>query len=168
MAKSSAKTVGMKLLEGKKIPYEHFTYPAEQKDAVLVAEAIDHPAAQVFKTLVVQPPDSSPKSKWMLAVVPANRQLNLKKLAKTIRAKKLKMATQKEAEKQTGLQVGGISAIALLNKGFVVYLDDSAQTFEQLVISAGQRGIQVKLDVVDFVKLTRAKMASISDTVSIT
>lgn len=163
MAKSSQKTVGMKLLDGKKIPYEVFTYSPDQKDAVLVAEAVGHDPAQVFKTLVVQPPDSSPKSKWMLAVIPANTQLNLKKLAKEIGAKKLKMATHKEAEQRTGLQVGGISAIALLNKGFAVYLDNSAQNFEQLVISAGQRGLQVKLGVKDFVKLVNAKFVEIAD-----
>ncbi|MEM7335308.1 MAG: aminoacyl-tRNA deacylase [Chloroflexota bacterium] len=163
MAKSSQKTVGMKLLEGKKIPYEAFEYSPDQKDAVLVAEAVGHPPEQVFKTLVVQPEDSSPKSKWSLAIIPANHQLNLKKLAKVIGAKKLKMATYKQAEQRTGLQVGGISAIAVMNKGFAVYLHESANEFTHLVISAGKRGLQVKLGVDDFVKLTRAKLVQISD-----
>ncbi len=163
MAKSSNKTVGMKLLEGKKIAYEVFTYDANQKDAVRVAEAVGHPPEQVFKTLVVQPPDSSPKSKWILAIIPANHQLNLKKLAKAVGAKKLKMATHKEAEQRTGLQVGGISAIGVMNKGFAIYLEESVVSFSHLVISAGQRGLQVKVGVNDFVKLTRAKLVQISD-----
>jgi Cys-tRNA(Pro)/Cys-tRNA(Cys) deacylase len=156
VAKSTQKTVAIKLLEGKKIPFEQFSYPSEQKDAVLVAEAIGHDPAQVFKTLVVQPPDDSPKSKWSLVIIPADKQLDLKKLAKGMGEKKVKMATHAQAEQVTKLQVGGISALALLNKGFRVYLEQSAQQFEQIVISAGQRGMQVKLAVSDLATLTRA------------
>lgn len=162
MAKREAKPVGVKLLEGKKIPFTSYSYDPAEKDAVRVAEAVGHDPTQVFKTLVVQPPDADPKSKWTLAVIPAHRQLDLKLLAKEIGAKKVKMATHKEAEKRTGLQVGGISALALLNKGFAVLLDASAQQFDEIVISAGQRGTQVKLPTADFIKLTNGRFAQIS------
>ena len=149
------KTNAMKLLEGKKVPYESYAYPANSRDAQEVAAAMDWPAGQVFKTLVL--PRQKP-GKPMLVMIPADRQLDLKKLAKAVGEKKLKMATQREAERLTGLQVGGISALALLNRGFAIYLDESALVYEQIVISAGQRGLQIKLAVADLVKVSRARI----------
>ena len=71
------------------------------------------------------------------------------------------MASQGDAERWTGLQKGGISALALVNKGFRVYIDGGAQDFDQIAMSAGERGVQVVLAPRDFVALTRAKMAVI-------
>ena len=152
---SKKKTNAMKLLEGKKIPYESYAYPSNLRDAQEVAAAVGWPAGQVFKTLVVPRPKPG---KPILVMIPADRQLDLKKLAKGVGEKKLKMATQREAEQLTGLQVGGISALALLNRGFAIYLDESALAYDQIIISAGQRGLQIKLAVPDLVKVTRARM----------
>ena len=153
------KTNAMKLLEGKKVLYESYTYPSNLRDAQEVAAALDMPAGQVFKTLVVPRPKLG---KPMLVMIPADRQLDLKKLAKAVGEKKLKMATQREAERLTGLQVGGISALALLNRGFASYLDESALVYDEIVISAGQRGLQIKLAVPDLVKVSRARMVDAS------
>ena len=153
------KTNAMKLLEGKKVLYESYTYPSNLRDAQEVAAALDMPAGQVFKTLVVPRPKPG---KPMLVMIPADRQLDLKKLAKAVGEKKLKMATQREAERLTGLQVGGISALALLNRGFASYLDESALVYDEIVISAGQRGLQIKLAVPDLVKMSRARMVDAS------
>ena len=149
------KTNAMKLLEGKKVPYKSYTYPPKLRDAQEVAAALDWPAAQVFKTLVVPRPKPG---KPMLVMIPADRQLDLKKLAKAVGEKKLKMATQREAEQLTRLQVGGISALALLNRGLDIYLDESALAFDQIIISAGQRGLQIKLAVPDLINVSRARM----------
>jgi Cys-tRNA(Pro)/Cys-tRNA(Cys) deacylase len=153
------KTNAMKLLEGKKVPYESYAYPANLREAQEVAAALDRPAGQVFKTLVL--PRLKP-GKPMLVMIPADRQLDLKKLAKAVGEKKLKMATQREAERLTGLQVGGISALALLNRGFDIYLDESALGYQQIIISAGQRGLQIRLAVSDLVKLSQARMVDAS------
>jgi Cys-tRNA(Pro)/Cys-tRNA(Cys) deacylase len=152
---SENKSNAMKLLEGKKVPYESYTYPVDLRDAQEVAAALDQPAGQLFKTLVV--PRQKP-GKPMLVMIAADRQLDLKKLAKVVREKKLKMATQREAESLTGLQVGGISALALLNRRFDIYLDDSALAYDHIIISAGQRGLQIKIAVPDLVEVTRARM----------
>ncbi len=77
-------------------------------------------------------------------------------LAKAVNAKKVKMATHAEAEALTGLQTGGISALALINKGFDVYLDDQASRFEAIAVSAGQRGANILLPVKDLVRLVDA------------
>jgi Cys-tRNA(Pro)/Cys-tRNA(Cys) deacylase len=156
---SQKKTLAMKLLDGKKISYKPYSYPDNLRDAEQVAQALDLPAARVFKTLVVsrQKPDKN-----ILAVVPANQQLDLKKLAKFVGDKKLKMASHRGAEDLTGLQVGGISPLALLNRGFDVYLDQSAADMGEIVVSAGERGQQVQLAVGDFVNLTRARYVDLS------
>lgn len=153
------KTIAMKLLEGKKVPYESFSYPSGLRDAQEVAAAVGLPAEQVFKTLVVPRPKPG---KPMLVMIPSDRQLDLKQLAQAVGEKKLKMATHKEAERLTRLQVGGISALALINRGFDIFLDETALAFDQIVISAGQRGLQVKLAVADLVELTGAGMVAAS------
>lgn len=153
------KTNAMKLLEGKKIAYESYTYPAKLGDAQEVAAAVNMPVGQVFKTLVVPRPKPG---KPMLVMVPSDRQLDLKILAKAVGEKKLKMATHREAERLTGLQVGGISALALLNRGFDIYLDEPALAFDEIVISAGQRGLQIKLAVSDLVKVSEARVIETS------
>jgi Cys-tRNA(Pro)/Cys-tRNA(Cys) deacylase len=72
------------------------------------------------------------------------------------------MATQREAEARTGLLVGGISALALLTKGFDVFLDAAAQQFDEIYVSAGQRGYNLRLAVADFIAVTRATVAPLS------
>ena len=153
------KTLAMKLLDGKKVSYKTFSYPDNLRDAEEVAQALDLTVERVFKTLVV--PRKKP-GKNILAMVPANRQLDLKKLAKVVGEKKLKMASHRDAEALTGLQVGGISALALVNRGFDVYLDQSADSFAEIVISGGQRGQQIELAVVDLLKVTRARIVDFS------
>jgi Cys-tRNA(Pro)/Cys-tRNA(Cys) deacylase len=70
--------------------------------------------------------------------------------------KKLRMATQKEAEAWTGLKVGGISALALCHRGFPVYIDRAAAVLDAIIVSAGQRGMDIRLAVPDLVRVTGA------------
>lgn len=155
----SDKTLAMRLLEGKKVPYTTHRYdPNVFVSAVEVAEGIGMPPQQVFKTLVAEPEQGKP----ILAVVPAGSELDLKALAEAARVKKVRMATHADAERLTGLQKGGISALALVNKGFAVYLDRSAQDFDRIGMSAGERGVQVVLAPADFVKVTNARVATIA------
>jgi len=157
--KSKDKTLAVRLLEGKKIAYTAHRYdPDVYVSAVEVAQAVGMPPRQVFKTLVTEPDRGKP----ILAVLPADAELDLKALAKEVGVKKVRMASQADAERRTGLQKGGISALALVNKGFRVYLDASARDFEQIAMSAGERGVQVVLAAGDFIQLTRAKVAAIT------
>jgi len=152
------KTIAMKLLDGQRIAYEVTAYPDHMRDAEEIAVELNVPPGQLFKTLVVLPPGNVGRAaKPLLVMLPADKQLDLKNLAKAVQAKKLKLATHNEAEKMTGLQVGGISALALLNKGFAIYLDESARGYEQIYVSAGQRGLDIKLAVRDLVKVTKAR-----------
>jgi Cys-tRNA(Pro)/Cys-tRNA(Cys) deacylase len=152
-----------RLLDAQKVKYQVFTYRYDDgiHSAVEVAEAIGLPAAQVFKTLVAQADD--PKRKPMLVIVPGQDTVDLRVLAKAVNTKKIKMASHADAEKMTGLQTGGISALALINKGFDVYLDEQANQFEQIAVSAGQRGANILLPVKDLVRLTRARVVNLAD-----
>jgi Cys-tRNA(Pro)/Cys-tRNA(Cys) deacylase len=87
--------------------------------------------------------------------------VDLKSLAAFLSEKKVHLPTEREAEQLTGLQAGGISPLALINKGFEVVLDSSAQNCSEIHVSGGQRGISIRLSVADLVKLTNAHMASI-------
>jgi Cys-tRNA(Pro)/Cys-tRNA(Cys) deacylase len=155
------KTLAMRLLDGKKVPYEVVTFPDDMHDAEAIAALLGVPAASVYKTLVVLPPE--PGQKPLLVMIPANRKLDLKRLATGLRAKKVRMATHREAEEMTGLQVGGISALALLNRGFGVYLDESAKEREDIYVSAGKRGINLKVPVADVIKLTHARYLGVTE-----
>jgi Cys-tRNA(Pro)/Cys-tRNA(Cys) deacylase len=158
MTNKPEKTNAMRFLEAQGIRYIAHYYSPEIHSAEGVAKAVGLPASQVFKTLVVM----SEKGRPLLAIVPGDRELDLKKLAQAAQEKKLRMATQREAESLTGLLVGGISALALLHKGFPVYLDAHATEYAQILVSAGQRGINLQLAVDDLRKITRARIADIS------
>ena len=149
------KTQAMRALEGKRIPYEALAYPDDMRDALEIALILNQPPGEVFKTLVVMPPEGSKKP--LLVMLPSDAQLDLKKLAAAVGTKKIKMASQREAEELTGLQVGGISAVTLLNKGFAVYIDRAAVRLDRICVSAGKRGLQLWLAAADLIKLTGAR-----------
>jgi Cys-tRNA(Pro)/Cys-tRNA(Cys) deacylase len=149
----------MRLLEQNKILYEAIEYNDETRDAEEVAEMIGVPASMVYKTLVVE---SASGGKPCLAILASDRTLDLKKLAAVMGVKKVSMASHKDAEQLTGLKVGGISALALTHKNWVVYLDQPAIHLEHILVSAGQRGTQLRVPTAAFIRLTRAKVADIS------
>jgi Cys-tRNA(Pro)/Cys-tRNA(Cys) deacylase len=153
MARKSDKTLAMRVLEGRKVPYQVLTFSPKVHSADGVAETLGLRSEEVYKTLVVVRPLGKP----LLVMVPADQELDLKRLAKAVGEKKLKMATHREAEALTGLQVGGISALALLNKGFHMCIMREAQELSHIVISAGRRGVDVRLAVEDLIRVTGAK-----------
>ena len=152
------KTNTMRMLEARNVPYTAHYFSSDIHSAEEVAEAVGLPAQEVFKTLVAIPPKGHP----LLAIVPGDRELDLKKLARAAKQKKVRMASHRQAESLTGLQVGGISALALLHKTFRVFLDASAERFERILVSAGQRGINLQLPVVDLVEVVDARIADIA------
>lgn len=147
------KTNAMRALDQRKIPYASFTFDDSIHSADGVAAVLGVPAEQVFKTLVVM----RDKGKPLLVIVPGDREVDLKQLAAGAAEKRVRMASKKEAESLTGLLTGGISALALLNKGFNVFLHSSAQQWDEIYMSAGQRGVDLRLRVADFVALTGAR-----------
>jgi len=152
----SVKNNVTRLLDSRKIAYTTIEYDGSQfHSAEEVAHLIGVPIDQVYKTIVVLREEKGKKP--LLVMVAADREIDLKKLAASVGEKKLHIAKHDEAEALTGLQVGGISAVALLNKPFEVCLDRTALAFEHLHISGGQRGLDVKIGVQDLMALTKAK-----------
>jgi Cys-tRNA(Pro)/Cys-tRNA(Cys) deacylase len=148
-----------RLLDSRKIPYAAFETPTEKLGALDVANLLGIEPDSVFKTIVVT--CDKPK-KPLLVVLPGPLQVDLKLLASAVGEKKVYLATEHEAEQLTGLQAGGISPLALINKGFRVIIDSSAQIYSEIHISGGQRGLNIRLAVSDLVKLTNAHFAQVS------
>lgn len=168
------KTHAMSLLDSKGIPYRVTEYDSsgEFHTGEEAAALVGAPVEAVYKTLVAlrDAPASVGRGpsldrlragtlshKPMMVMVPVALQLDLKLLAEALGEKRLRMATQREAEKLTGMQVGGISALGLQRPGFAILIDGRAQALERVHISAGARGMDIELAVSDLVELTGAR-----------
>ncbi len=147
-----------RMLEKRGIPYTAYELPREKLGALETARLLNVPPERVFKTIVVV---RSGRGKPILAVVSGTQEVDVKAVAQVVGEKKVRVPPQKEAERLTGLQAGGISPLALLGRGFTVILDASATEADFLHISGGQRGLNLRLQVADFLKLTGARVAPI-------
>lgn len=145
----------IRLLTQRNVPFTIHEFPETIHSAAEVADYVNKPANMVYKTLVVF--RNKPYGKPMLIMAPGDSHIDFKKVAGAIKKKKTRMATHEEAEAITGLKTGGISALALLNKGFDVYLDQSARMLDTILVSAGRRGVNVELPVKTLLKITRAQ-----------
>ncbi len=147
-----------RFLDAHKVPYTAHELPAEKLGAIDAARIMGVSPEQVLKTIVVT---REGKGKSILAVVPGIREVDLKAVAQVVGEKKVLLPTEREAERITGLQAGGISPLALIHKGFLVILDESALDYDDIYISGGQRGLDIRLPVQALVDLTGAKLAKI-------
>jgi Cys-tRNA(Pro)/Cys-tRNA(Cys) deacylase len=144
-----------RLLDANQVAYELFELPPEKHSAEETAALLGVPEHVVYKTLVIL--REQPGKKPLLVMAPAGHAVDLRVLAAALGEKKLRMATQQQAEALTGLQTGGISPLALLRRGFVIYIDAAALELPFIHISAGQRGANVRLPVPDLIRLTGAR-----------
>jgi Cys-tRNA(Pro)/Cys-tRNA(Cys) deacylase len=156
-----------RMLDAKKVPYEAFLTPVEKLGAAETAKFLNVPVDIVYKTIVLtrQPESRSTsaiKKKPILAVIPGNHIIDLKLAANEIGEKKVLLPTEKEAEQLTGLQAGGISPLALINKGFEVIIDESAKAHGSVHISGGQRGLNILIPVENLLSLSQARFGKIS------
>ncbi len=145
----------MRWLDQRHIPYEVIEFDDNIHSAEGVADIIGVEMGQVYKTLVVLP-DGKPKP--LLVMLSADCSLDLKALAKAAGYKRVEMASHYDAEKLTGLKVGGISALALTAKNWQIYTDAAVLAHDHIYMSAGQRGINLKVP-------TQALIAALNITV---
>lgn len=143
-----------RFLDSREIEYDAFELPAGKHSAQETAALLGAPPEMVYKTIVVV---REKKGRPILCLVPAIAEVDLKKLAKSLGEKKLLLPIQREAETLTGLQAGGISPLALLNKGFQICIDRSAEAREKIHVSGGQRGLNIRLKVGDLAAVTNAQ-----------
>lgn len=148
-----------RMLDARGIAYQAYDLPDRKVGALEAAEILDLSPRLIYKTIVVVPLDGG---KPVLALVAGPDEVEPKALARALGEKKVKVTSQREAEQLTGLQAGGISPLALLQKGFRVVVDRSAEELERILVSGGQWGLNISISVVDLVELTGAKLHHIS------
>ena len=153
------KTNAVRLLDRLGVRYELREYEVDPVDlaAETVARKVGLPPEQVFKTLVAR----GDKQGVCLAVVPGNCELDLKALARATGDKKTDTVPLKEVEPLTGYIRGGVTALAC-RKPYPVYLDETAQLFDVISISAGMRGLQILIAPEDYIRITDAKVVPIA------
>ncbi len=154
-----AKTNAVRLLEQAGIAHELREYEVDPEDlaAESVALKIGLPAEQVFKTLVAR----GDRVGVCLAVIPGNAQLDLKALARVAGARKVETVGLKEVQPLTGYIRGGVTALAC-KKDYPVYLDEAAQLFDVISVSAGRRGLQILLAPDDYIRAVAAEVGAIA------
>lgn len=147
-----------RMLEAKNITYSIYELSGEKISALEVAKRLNIPPEQVYKTIVVK---RIGIGKPILALVASDREVNLKKVAAAVGEKKVLLPTEREAEEITGLQAGGISPLALINRGYQVIIDSSAYFRETINISGGQRSLNISISPKDIQELTNGMFADI-------
>lgn len=156
--KKLVKTNVMRLLDAAKIAYEAKEYPVDENDLSGSHAAdlmgVDH--GSVFKTLVLR----GEKTGYMVCCIPVDGEVDLKKAARAAGDKKVEMLPMKELLPVTGYVRGGCSPIGM-KKRFPIYLDQSAEKYEKIAVSAGMRGVQVILSPADLGRYVGAEMADL-------
>lgn len=157
------KTNAARLLETRGVAHRVRVYDPERAfhSADEAAALLGVPGASVLKTLVVLR-EAPARAKPLLVLVPSDRQVDLKRLAQALGEKRLRMATQREAEQLTGLKVGGISALAVRSGAFEVLVDASVASWERVHVSAGVRGVDLELGVADLLAVTGGRLVETS------
>ncbi len=153
------KTNAMRILDTLGIHYDIREYEVDPDDlsAEHVARDIGMPPEQVFKTLVAR----GDRHGVLLAVVPADAELDVKALARLSNNKTVELVSLKEVQPLTGYIRGGVTALAG-KKDYPVYVDETIQLFDVVAVSPGARGIQMLLPPDDYLRATKATIGPIS------
>ncbi len=157
--KKESKTNALRIVEQQKIPYTlyHYTWSEDAVSANHVADQLlEKKEAQIFKTLLFVGNITGP----IVAVIPSNQEADLKKLAKLSGNKKVELLHLTELEKTTGYIRGGCSPVGM-KKQFPTYLDSSVEIWDEMIVSAGRRGIQMGLAPQALIRLTKAIVGTI-------
>jgi Cys-tRNA(Pro)/Cys-tRNA(Cys) deacylase len=153
------KTNAVRLLDRAGIAYELVTYdlPPEGFSAQAVAEQVNLPAETVFKTLIAGGDTLGP----CFAVVPGNRDLDLRALAIARGERKMSMVPLKEVEQLTGYLRGAVTVLGA-KRPYPAVVDRSAMGLEAIAVSAGARGLQMVLAPEDYLAITGALVTAIA------
>lgn len=153
------KTNAARLLDRAKIPYQLVPYQVDENDlaAQHVADSLGEDINQVFKTLVLH----GDKCGYFVCVVPGNTEVDLKKAAKAAGAKKAEMIPMKELLPLTGYIRGGCSPVGM-KKSFPTFFHTTATNFDQIYVSAGQRGLQFRINPEQLIAYVRGIVADLA------
>lgn len=153
-----AKTNAARILDSLGINYELIPYEVNEDDlsATAVASKLKQDIEQVFKTLVLR----GDKTGIVVAVIPGNEELDLKKMAKVSSNKSVAMVAMKEILELTGYIRGGCSPIGMKKK-FPTYIHETCILFDEIFVSAGVRGLQIKINPNSLTAATQAEIVDI-------
>ena len=155
--KKKEKTNVMRLLDGKRFPYESHSYePDATMSGEEIAKILGEDPQKVFKTLVTQ----SKSKAYYVFVVPVEAELDLKKAAKASGEKSVSMIKQKELLPLTGYVHGGCSPIGM-KKPFPTFIHETATTFDKVFVSAGKVGFQIELAPEDLISAAGCTVADL-------
>ena len=154
----SKKTNAVRILESQNINFELQEYEVDENDlsAEHVAESLGISAEKIYKTLILK----GQKDPFLVAVIPGNAQLDFKKLAKASGNKNCEMLPLKDLLATTGYIRGGCSPIGM-KKAFPTYIEEMATLENEIIISAGKRGLQIILNPQDLQIVTEASFADL-------
>lgn len=138
--------------------HEYSHDPAAASYGLEAAEKLGVPAGQVFKTLIVQ----LDNHELAVGVVPVNTLLNMKRIARAAGAKKADMAPAADVQRSSGYVLGGVSPLGQ-KKTLRTFVDNSAQGFATMYVSAGRRGLEIELAATDLIRMTRGSFADLAD-----
>ena len=157
--KPNKKTNAARILDDLKINYKLMEYPVDEEhlDAVHVAKEVGMPPEQVFKTLCVR----GDRTGVIFAVIPGNGELDLKALARVSNNKSCEMVHLKEVLPLTGYIRGGCSPLGA-KKDYPVFMDETMILWDEIAISAGQRGMQIIANPEDLARATHAVVAALT------
>ena len=158
MAKDKdVKTNAMRLLDRSKIPYRVNTYECDEFiDGVHIADKLEQSYECSFKTLVSQGKSGG----YYVFALPVDKELDLKKAAKSVGEKSVELLHVKDINKVTGYIRGGCTPLGM-KKQYPTVIDESALAFEEIIISGGRLGSQIMLDPKDLLKVTGGKAEDI-------
>lgn len=150
---AAEKTNAARLLDKAKIAYQLIPYEVDESDlsAIHVAEMLNEPVEQVFKTLVLK----GDKTGHFVCIIPGAEELDLKKAAKISGNKNCEMIPMKELLPTTGYIRGACSPLGM-KKQFPSFIHTSCEDFEKIYVSAGKRGLQLYLSPQELIKVIRA------------
>ena len=150
-----AKTNVVRFLEANNVQHSTVTYEVDENDlsGITVANKVGVDPEKVFKTLVTR----GDKSGIIVFCIPVTEELDLKKAAVASGNKKIEMIKEKELFPLTGYIKGGCSPIGM-KKNYPTYIDETAQIFDEIYISAGVRGMQIKVKPDDLIQIVEGRL----------
>jgi Cys-tRNA(Pro)/Cys-tRNA(Cys) deacylase len=149
------KTNAARLLDKAKIAYELIPYEVDENDlsATHVAETLGENVEQVFKTLVLQ----GDRTGYFVCIIPGDQELNLKYAAGISGNKKCNMIPMKDLLPVTGYIRGACSPVGM-KKVFPTFIHETCQRYDFIYVSAGQRGLQIKINPTDLIRVTSSEV----------
>lgn len=154
-----SKTNAARLLDRAKIRYELIAYEVDEHDlgAEHLADTLGENLEQIFKTLLLE----GDKTDYFVCIIPGNKEVDLKKAAKISENKKADLIPMKELLPLTGYVRGGCSPIGM-KKALPTFIDETCLNFDTIYVSAGMRGLQLKIAPIDLARYTKAQITNLT------